>query len=254
ARRRAPHPPPPDGVDLTVLTANVLKGRADTADLAALIARERPDVVVLPEAGHDFRDKLDPLVAHLGYRSEVSTRVGARDVHSVTVLVADTLGDTRVRAVRRMRLPHLEVTGGRLGGRTLHAVHLTAPLLRRQVANWRRDIEVLAQMCAADPAPVVAGDFNSTFDHAGLRAALGGCRSAADGTGLGLVGTYPSRLPRWFGIQIDHVLVPSGTSTRRLAVLDVAGTDHRAVLAQVTLGRTGVPRLRPRNSRTTPMD
>ncbi|MCO1658292.1 endonuclease/exonuclease/phosphatase family protein [Pseudonocardia humida] len=237
--RRPVGPVPADGTDLTVLTANVLKGRADTGELATLIEREHPDVVVLPEAGHDYRDKLMPLVEGLGYRACVSTPPGARDVHSVTVLVSDALGDVRLRAVREMRLAHVEVTGGRLGGRVFRGIHATAPLQRRLIPRWRDDMEVLGRWCRSTPAPVVAGDFNATHDHSAFRAALGGTRSAAAGTGKGLVGTYPARFPRWFGIHIDHVLVPAGTVTRRLEVVDLAGTDHRAVLAEVTLGRAG---------------
>jgi endonuclease/exonuclease/phosphatase (EEP) superfamily protein YafD len=42
-------------------------------------------------------------------------------------------------------------------------------------------------------------------------------------------------VPRWLGIQIDHVLVPADAVTTRFDVLDLAGTDHRAVLARVRL-------------------
>ena len=84
------------------------------------------------------------------------------------------------------------------------------------------------------PAPIVAGDLNATLDNRPLRNALGGCVSAAKGIG-GLVGTYPSSLPRWFGIQIDHVLVPVGTASDDVAVHDLLGTDHRAVVARLRL-------------------
>jgi endonuclease/exonuclease/phosphatase (EEP) superfamily protein YafD len=67
------------------------------------------------------------------------------------------------------------------------------------------------------------------------RAVLRHCRSAADGTGQGLVGTFPAGVPSWCGIQIDHVLVPAGARTTRFAVLPVAGSDHRAVLAGISL-------------------
>jgi endonuclease/exonuclease/phosphatase (EEP) superfamily protein YafD len=237
ARRRPAPEPTGDTIDLTVLSSNVLMGRADTGELATLIERVRPDVVVLPEAGHDFRDKLMPLVEAMGYRSCVSAPVGTYEVHAVTVLVHEGLGDVRVRPARAMRLAHVEVTGGRLGARTFYGIHATAPMQRRMIPAWRKDMRVLAGWTAADPAPIVVGDFNATFDHSAFREAVGRTRSAADGTGLGLVGTYPSWLPRWFGIQIDHVLVPADAVTRRLDIHDLAGTDHRAVSTEVTLGR-----------------
>jgi endonuclease/exonuclease/phosphatase (EEP) superfamily protein YafD len=223
------------GADLVILSANVLHGRADAGDLAALIAREAPDVVVLPEAGTDFRDKLMPLLAGLGYRSWVSTAPGVPDGPSVVLLVADRAGDVQVRVGTGMRMPHLEATGGALGERRLFAVHTTAPTGRGRTAWWQAEIELIGRWCGGPVAPIVVGDLNATLDHAPLRAARGGCRSAAAGTGRGLVGTFPAALPRWLGIQIDHVLVPAGARTTRFAVFDVAGTDHRAVLAGVRL-------------------
>jgi endonuclease/exonuclease/phosphatase (EEP) superfamily protein YafD len=42
-------------------------------------------------------------------------------------------------------------------------------------------------------------------------------------------------LPWWCGIQIDHVLVPTEATTTHFAVLPIAGSDHRAVLAGISL-------------------
>jgi endonuclease/exonuclease/phosphatase (EEP) superfamily protein YafD len=221
--------------DVTVLTANVRHGRADTGALAGLVADERPDFVVLPEAGTDFRDKLMPLLAELGYRAWVASGGRHRDGHDVVLLVGESAGDVRVQAGAGLRLPHLEAAGGILGERTLYAVHPTAPMSRSSTAWWHDELALIGSWCAGPTAPLVAGDFNATFDHPALRAALGGCRSAADGTGRGLVGTFPAGVPRWLGIQIDHVLVPADAVTTRFDVLDLAGTDHRAVLARVRL-------------------
>jgi endonuclease/exonuclease/phosphatase (EEP) superfamily protein YafD len=221
--------------EVTVLTANVRHGQADTAALAALVAREGPDFVVLPEGGRDFRDKLMPLLAGLGYRSWVASGGRARDGDDVTLLVGEGAGRVRVRSVTRMRLPHLEVSGGILGQRTLHAVHTTAPMSRRGTAWWHAELALIAGWCAGPVPPLVVGDLNATLDHPPLGAALGRCRSAAAGTGQGLVGTFPAGVPRWLGIQIDHVLVPDEAITTRFDVFDVMGSDHRAVLARVRL-------------------
>ena len=44
-----------------------------------------------------------------------------------------------------------------------------------------------------------------------------GCVDAAEQTGEGLVGTWPTRWPRWLGPQIDHVLVTGGITAETLA-------------------------------------
>jgi endonuclease/exonuclease/phosphatase (EEP) superfamily protein YafD len=225
----------PGAGDVTVLTANVWHGRADTGALAALVADERPDFVVLPEAGADFRDKLMPLLAGLGYRAWVASGGGFRDGADVTLLVGERAGEVQVRSAVEMRLPHLEATGGILGARTLYAVHPTAPMSERSTAWWQDELALIGSWCAGPVAPLVVGDFNATLDHPALRVALGRCRSAADGTGRGLAGTFPACVPRWLGIQIDHVFVPADAVTTRFDVLDLAGSDHRAVLARVRL-------------------
>ncbi|MDT7705667.1 MAG: hypothetical protein QOG20_1274 [Pseudonocardiales bacterium] len=242
ARRAVTRPlasPGPD--DLTILSANVLLGRADTGALATLLEREMPDLVALPESGQDYRDKLLPLVTSLGYRSWVSTPPGRHDGHGVTLLASERAGDIAVTTSTEMRERHLEATGGILGERSFVVVHPEAPIGPVRTERWRSDLAQVARWTRSPVAPIVAGDFNATLDHSRFRAALGGCRSAAEGTGQGLVGTFPSTRPRWLGIQIDHVLVPADAATTRFEILDVEGSDHRAVLVSVRLPRPGRP-------------
>lgn len=224
-----------DVATLTVLAANVLVGSADTGALATLVERARPDLVSLPEAGPDFRDKVAPLVAALGYRAWASTAPGTSDGEGVVLLAADRMGELTVTSGPELRHRYLRATGGALGARCFYAVHPEAPMGPIRTARWRADLAHIARWCGESPAPVVAGDFNATADNAAFRAALHRCRSAADGTGRGLVGTFPATLPPWCGIQIDHVLVPAGARTAGFEILPVAGSDHRAVLVAISL-------------------
>jgi len=221
--------------DLTVLAANVLVGRADTGALATVLERERPDLVSLPEAGPDYRDKLLPLVAELGYQAWASTAPGTSDGEGVVLLAAARMGALTVTSGREMRHRYLRATGGALGRRSFFAVHPEAPMGPMRTARWESDIAHIARWCAETPGPIVAGDFNATADNTPFRAVLRRCRSAADGTGKGLVGTFPAGVPTWCGIQIDHVLVPEEARTTRFEVLPIAGSDHRAVLAGISL-------------------
>jgi endonuclease/exonuclease/phosphatase (EEP) superfamily protein YafD len=221
--------------ELTVLAANVLVGRADTGALATVLERERPDLVSLPEAGPDYRDKLLPLVAELGYQAWASTAPGTSDGEGVVLLAAARMGALTVTSGREMRHRYLRATGGALGERSFFAVHPEAPMGPTRTAWWESDLAHIARWCAESPGPIVAGDFNATADNTAFRAVLRHGRSAADGTGQGLVGTFPAGVPSWCGIQIDHVLVPAGARTTRFAVLPIAGSDHRAVLAGISL-------------------
>jgi endonuclease/exonuclease/phosphatase (EEP) superfamily protein YafD len=226
-----------------VLAANVLVGTADTGALATMIERERPDLVSLPEAGPDYRDKLLPLVAALGYRAWASTAPGTSDGEGVVLLASARMGAVTVASGREMRHRYLWATGGALGERRFYAVHPEAPMGPMRTGWWRADLAHVERWYAEAPGSIVAGDFNATADNAAFRAVLRHSRSAADGTGQGLVGTFPANVPTWCGIQIDHVLVPPDATTTRFAVLPVAGSDHRAVLAGMSL-RTGCGRPR----------
>ena len=224
-------PPTATGPPLTVLSLNVYEGQADVDTLAALIRTEQPDIVAIPESGGHFRGELDPLIAPLGYRSVSSTQQKRADVAGVTLAWSDRLGDLSTRIGESDRaFPYVEATGGALGTLKFVAYHSVAPT-RGATDEWRADLDVLQRWCAGPTPAVVAGDFNATLDHSVLRSSTGGCEDAAARTGEGLVGTWPNWAPRWLGPQIDHVFSTNGTDAESFRVIDVPGTDHRAILS-----------------------
>jgi endonuclease/exonuclease/phosphatase (EEP) superfamily protein YafD len=228
-----PEPDAPAGRTLTVLAFNTFEGAADVDAVAEQIRLSRPDLVALIEAGGRYRDRLAPLIA--GYRFESSQDDGA-DVQGVTAIVRADLGDVAVRVDRGTPFPSVEVSGGGLGAVRFVAFHAVAPT-PGAVPQWREDLATLARWCAdrrSGPV-IVAGDFNATLDHVVFRDAITGCADAGERTGQGLVGTWPTRFPRWLGPQIDHVLVTGGLTAETFSVHDVPGSDHRAVLTRLRL-------------------
>ncbi|MDD7923618.1 endonuclease/exonuclease/phosphatase family protein [Actinomycetospora chibensis] len=221
-------------VTLTVLVANVWQGRADPEALAAIVETERPDLVVLPESGERFRARLeDRLKPDLGYVAHCAPPPRPHrhvpehpDGPWTTVLTAPSLGDVRVaRLVSGGLYGWLEVTGGELGAARVLATHTVAPV-PGLVDRWADELDLVAAWRAAAPGPtVVAGDLNTTVEHRAL-AALG------DG-GVPGPPTWPRRWPRWLGFRIDHVLAGGGLAVRTARVLDLPGSDHRAVLAHL---------------------
>jgi endonuclease/exonuclease/phosphatase (EEP) superfamily protein YafD len=233
-RRRPPATPGP--VRLTVLVANVWLGRADPAALAAIVDAERPDLVVLPEAGEPFRKSLESHLHTRGLDHRAETAPPPRAHRRVpenpdgpwtTVLTAPTLGDVRVAPVATGGLyGWLEVTGGALGDVRVLATHPVAPV-PGLIGRWADELDLVAAWRAAAGGPtVIAGDMNTTVEHRAL-GALG------DQRGAGYPPTWPSRWPRWLGFRIDHVLAGGGIAVRSTRVLDLPGSDHRAVLAQL---------------------
>lgn len=64
---------------------------------------------------------------------------------------------------------------------------------------------------------------------------MGPCADAAAQTGDGLAGTWPSRIPAYLGAQIDRVLYPADRMRAvRTDVVDLPGSDHRAVVTRLT--------------------
>ncbi len=89
----------------------------------------------------------------------------------------------------------------------------------------------------------MAGDFNATLDHF-ARFSVGGahfgeCRDAAALTGNAAVGTWPTDLPALLGTPIDHVLSTPNWRVSGARVLDAPGSDHRALLAQLSRRLSG---------------
>jgi endonuclease/exonuclease/phosphatase (EEP) superfamily protein YafD len=234
--RRRPEPAGAGTEPLSVLGANVWLGRADPAALGATIAARRPDVVVLPEAGDPFRKRLlDGLEGYRGWscapgRFAVEA-AGADDGPCLTVLVAERLGDVEVGVGSSdTRSGWVVVSGGGLGAVAVLGVH-PAVLLPDSTPDWERELSLLRPWLADPERPtVVVGDLNATLEHGPLQAALGPARPVT----RRVAATWPSRWRRGLGVTIDHVLVTGRIRVRSVEVLDVSGSDHRAVLARFT--------------------
>jgi len=224
-------PPPPGGTELTVLELNAFEGAADVSTVAAIVARERPDVVVLAEAADRFRSRIAVLTP--GYRSWTNVPPGVRDVRGIVVLTSPRAGDVVARPVAAdTRYPWAELTGGVLGSTRLLAVHLVS-VVPQWISYWPGELESLQRWCAAPGPVMVVGDLNASPDHSAFRSGTAGCTDAASSVGAGLTATWRAGLPRWAGTQIDHVLLRGGPAARAVRVLDVPGSDHRALLAHV---------------------
>jgi endonuclease/exonuclease/phosphatase family metal-dependent hydrolase len=114
----------------------------------------------------------------------------------------------------------------------LRVVHVDVPSL----GSTRLWLRMLEELPATEPdvLRIIAGDFNATLDHSPFRAVLDrGYADVADRAGQGLHATWPSDRP--LGIAIDHVLVDRRIGVDAVDIVRVAGTDHRAVVADLTL-------------------
>ncbi|WP_435830628.1 endonuclease/exonuclease/phosphatase family protein [Polymorphospora rubra] len=228
--------PAPGGPVLRVLTSNVLAGAADPAAVLALVRAERVDVLALQEFTPDAQAALDTLgIADVLPHRVTNPLVGTQ---GSALYSRFPLSDTGIRwndGGFSQAYGTVAVPDG--PGVLAESVHPAAPYAVSVLDAWRTDLAAQPAATPDGPLRVLAGDFNATLDHAPLRALIDtGYVDAAAARGAGLIGTWgPYDGDPIPPVTIDHVLVDRRIGVRAVAVHPVAGSDHRAVLAELAL-------------------
>jgi len=223
-----------DGVEIRVMSANLLAGGAEAGSVTGLVRRHRVDVLAVQELTPDGQRALDAagLAELLPYRaahpvpgvvgSAVYARFPLRDLGLEEL--PSTFG--QARAV-------VAVPGS--GEVEVVSVHPCAPAPGRPVSCWSKDFARLPAATPNGTLRLLVGDFNATLDHRAVRRLLAtGYRDAAATTGAGLVPTWRGR---WWvpGVTLDRVVVDRRVWIRAFSVHDLPDSDHRAVVATLVL-------------------
>lgn len=251
------------------MTAN-LGGRIDPRALAAILRREAPDVLALQELGPEQALAIEStgLYAHgetdprpgtegngLLSRNPAELRrfpLPGRDAWIARVQIlrpADAPAGGEAGAVRPA--PRADPTAPGPAASTLEviAVHLTPPHHLppwRMVRQRRAQVFALREYLASAPdgPRVLLGDLNSTPIWPAYRALSARLADAAilvasldGGRTVPTWGPRPG-WPRLF--RIDHALISPHVRVESLRVLDLPGSDHAALVADIAL-----PALRP---------
>lgn len=222
--------------DLTVMTANLRLGEADPRSVVRLARDQHVDVLVLEEVTPEAAAALGAagILATLPHAAGApapwagGTVVLSRFALTSQIALATGNGGYRMRVEAPRPF-------------WLVAVHPSQPL--REGAGWLQDWAVINRtLDGLDGPRLLVGDFNSTLDHGPVRSALGrGLRDAAAAADSGWQPTWPSgvrpyRLALGVGLfAIDHVLVSAPFGALATRTFDVAGTDHRALVARLAL-------------------
>lgn len=224
-------PPPGAGAEpVTVMTANLLKGEADGAEVVREATEEHVDLLVVEEvtpaelADMD-RAGLDDLLPHrvgeprsYGDGTMVFSRAVLGAAHRVPTLHDGWVVD--------------------MGGLTVLAVHPYAPTV---ADGWVSDHAAVTDAVERWSPDLVVGDLNATADHAPMRElADEGYRDVGELANEGWQPTWPSGaavtvlgIPVPALAQIDHVLVGARMAALSMHTLEIPGSDHRAVVAEV---------------------
>lgn len=219
------------GPTLRVLSVNLYYGDADPSAVVDLVREHDVDVLALQEltpsaaAGLE-RAGLDELLPNQVFEpmpGADGSGIASRHELLRLALAGDSTFQQPSAAV--------QLAGGVTA--QVVAVHAVPPVTRSDW--WRGDLRGLPSADKKGPVRILAGDFNATLDHAEFRAVRDrGYVDAADQLGEGLRATWPQqRLAP--PVTLDHILVDSRARVVAFDVLDVRGSDHRAVFAELRL-------------------
>jgi endonuclease/exonuclease/phosphatase family metal-dependent hydrolase len=225
---------------LRVMTANLLNGRADPAELVRLVKVEEVDVLALQELTVDCLAGLD----EAGVGELLPHRVANPTMRweGSAVLSRHPISDTGI-STHRTGQTQTAATVALPDGRAVRveSAHPCAPQVR-YTGEWR--VGLAAQPAAPDGGlpRILMGDFNATLDHGPLRRLLAtGYRDAAAERGAGLVPTWPFLHYRLPWVTLDHILVTDPIVVASVAVRPILGSDHRAVVAELRIPDVAAP-------------
>lgn len=225
------NPPPREGAEpLRVMVANLYLGEADGVAVVRAANREDVDVLVV----HEVTPGLLADMERAGLDSLFGHRAGkpGKSKEGTMIFAATKLG----------KATQLHTKWGSwmvsMGDYTLFAVHPHAPT---DIGIWRRDHHVIRAAVTDEQPDLVVGDFNATPDHPPMRAlAEAGYRSATELANEGWEPTWPAAAgASVLGISvpnvvhIDDVLVGPSFAAVGTHTVDIAGSDHRALVAEV---------------------
>lgn len=228
-----------------LMIANVDGFNRDYDAFARLVAEEQPDVLVLQEAGPEWRPALagleglpygtvDDLSTHVVVMSRYPIRVSAVPLDELS-MPTDPIGGS----------PPLRVEIERPGGvRPLVLYGIHAPTTRMSIGwtvreNYIRAIKALAAAETATADVIVAGDWNTPYWSPRLRIFLG-----TDGRLRTTErGAWPpptrffreAGLPAALGTPIDRIVVSNRIGAASVRVGEDFGSDHVPVTADLAI-------------------
>ena len=230
--------------ELKVMSLNAWKGQADAAEVVRLVRENGVGLLAVQELSPDLEKRLDAeglgaLLPHRISRSRDGAGGGAV-YSSRPIIPVDSVDGSAFH----MPTVQLELdAGGRQAPLTVTNVHTKAPVWGR-ASQWRSELAALGRLAARPGNMLLLGDFNATLDHSEFRQILQG----PDGTGPGgprvdagaaalarLVPTWPMDGPPLPGVVIDHIVTGPQVRSRGYSVFPVAGSDHAAVLATLSV-------------------
>jgi len=240
------------GPTLRLLSLNMHGSDSDPAKFLALVAAEKPDVILLTEVAGDIDQRMATL--NDAYPHRIPTR--NKGLHEVALYSRWPIAGIETNRSAHAEMPVVSAdlcppAGTRGACLRVVALHAMAPF-GRGAARRDRQLDLAARAAAAQPgAAVIIGDLNLTpwsptftrlIDVARLRdtSRLRGLQPTWQPTGL------PAGLASLFALSIDHALVSEDIVAQANRVGPDMGSDHRPIIVDLQLPDLAPPAMGPR--------
>lgn len=219
-----------------IMTVNTLNGSASAQEIVDTCRAQHVEVLCLQELTTTMVNDLlaagiTDVLPHYIVSDEASAiSNGGRN----GIFTAASMSNVsyNLLPIETSSMPAVDI---QIGGTTVRvvSVHPNSPTRGAQDL-WNEGLSVIGTLSNYDHAYLVMGDFNSTWDHARFRELLGSTFvDASEQAGEGFHMTYPANSAIPSIIEIDHIVYSknSGITVSSLQTVEIAGTDHQALLA-----------------------
>jgi endonuclease/exonuclease/phosphatase (EEP) superfamily protein YafD len=222
------------GIPLRIMTLNMRLGEADADQIVTAVRTHQVTVLMLQEFSPAAQQRLESagLDLLLGYHY-LAAKPGS---DGAGIYSADPLSDLRSYPGFNLQVLSATIAVSDSQQVTVFSSHVAAPW-PQQSSVWKAQSALLGQILASTSGTIVdAGDFNATISHKVFRDLVsnGKVVDAARDSGTLTLPSFPA--DRWFPplFGIDHVLLRNAYA-KKLQTIQVSGSDHRAVLATLTI-------------------
>lgn len=248
---REPAPAAAAGPSLRLLSFNMHGSDTDPEKFLALIAAERPDVILLTEVAGDIEQRMATLAG--AYPHRIPTR--NKGLHEVALYSRWPIAAIETNSSARADMPVVRVDlcppPDRRGAcLRLVALHAMAPF-GGGAALRDRQLDLAARAAAQPGAAVIIGDLNLTPWSPTFARLIDVGRLQDSSRRRGLEPTWqpaslPAGLAALFALSIDHALVSADVVVDASRVGPAIGSDHRPIIVDLRLPDLALPPMEPR--------
>lgn len=216
-----------------IMTLNTRIGSADVNEIVQTVKAQHVEVLALQEMSQGFIQRLKDagIASVLPYSVVASTKHGDNGgVNGLWSAAVMSDANSNLIPVEASSIPAASI---KLGTRTVRfgSVHPNSPTRGKQ-SVWSSGLDSISSLKNYDHTYVLMGDYNSTWDHSIFRSLLGSrFVDSSEQAGEGFHMTYPANSDLPSVIEIDHIVHDKGVVVGDMKTVEIAGSDHKALLA-----------------------